>query len=150
MIRDGDGRSRGLDNKGRLEMLRTPTHPAFVAGFATLALAIGAAPEAAEGERLYSIPPGLAQLTVNEWSFQSGLQVLFDFTALAGVRTRGVVGTLTPLDALGALLRDTNFTYGIANSRSVVVVPGTQWCRPWLGADAPLPPCVPGLQGGTL
>lgn len=130
-------------------MLRTPTHSAFVAGFTTLALAIGA-PEAAEGERLYSIAPGLAQLTVIEWSNQSGLQVLFDFTALAGVRTRGVVGTFTPLDALGAMLRDTNITYSLVNSGHVAVVPGSQWCRPWLGADAPLPPCVLGMRGGTL
>lgn len=134
-------------------MLITQTHRSLVAGFSTLALALGN-PAAAEGERLFSIPPGNAIDTLNTWTDQSGIQILFDFPTAQPWRTHGVVGTLRPLDALSIMLRDTPLTYEIGNPRTVYVIPGSQYCQPWLKpAYAPLPPCVQmpeSMQGARL
>lgn len=114
----------------------------FVAGFSTLALAWGNA-AAADGEALISIPPGNAIDTLLEWTDQTGIQLLDDFSVVKLWRTRGVAGTLRPLDALGMMLRDTPLTYEVANAYTVYVIPGTQYCQPWLSPEvAPLPPCV--------
>lgn len=131
-------------------MLGSPTRTTLKAGLLTLALGIGATAHG-QGERLFSIPPGTLSGTALEWSYQAGIQVLFDSAAFATVRTRGVVGALSPLDALGAMLRDSPLTYAVVNRKTVAVVPGSQYCRPWIDPQyAPLPPCVPGLEGVRL
>lgn len=123
-------------------MITHQTVRPFLAGFSTLALAIGNA-AAAHGELLISIPPGNAQDTLLIWTDQTGLQILYDAPVVAHWRTRAAVGSLTPLDALGLMLRDTALTYEPADNRTVYVIPGSQYCQPWLSADlAPLPPCV--------
>jgi hypothetical protein len=112
-----------------------------------LALGIGSAAEHHKGAKLFSIPPGRAAITLNEWSRQARVQVLFDFASIERFRTRGIYSAFTPLDALGAMLRDTPLTYDMVNENTVSVVEGTQYCEPWLADAAPLPPCVqmPGL-----
>lgn len=124
-------------------MLRSPTLPAISAGLMTLlALGIGAAAEHHKGAKLFSIPPGPAETTLNEWSRQSGIQVLFDCPLVQNYRTRAVAEAFTPLDALGAMLRDTPLTFSVVNDRTIAVIVGTQYCEPWLADAAPLPPCV--------
>lgn len=124
-------------------MLRSPTVPAISAGLLTLlALGIGSAAEHHKGAKLFSIPPGRADFAINEWSRQARLQVLFDFALAERFRTRGIYSAFTPLDALGAMLRDTPLTYGIVNENTVAVFEGMQYCEPWLADAAPLPPCV--------
>lgn len=123
-------------------MLRSPTKPVITAGFLSLlALSIGSAAEHHKGAKLFSIPPGPAAITIDEWSRQAGLQVLFDYTLVEHMRTRGIADAFTPLDALGAMLRDLPVTYSIVNRRTVAVIIGAQYCEPWLADDAPLPPC---------
>ncbi len=126
------------------------TGAARAAPFLTLALGLGV--PALGGELLISIPPGAATRTLNEWSYQTGFQVLFDFRVVHGVRTHGVAGTWRPLDALAAMLRDTGITYDPTDNRTVAVIPGTLsgYCLPELGALAPLPPCRPLPRGQTL
>lgn len=124
-------------------MLRSPTKLVISTSLlALLALSIGSAAEHHRGAKLFSIPPGPAARGLSEWSNQAGLQVLFDFTLVEHMRTRGIAAAFTPLDALGAMLRDTPLTYGVVNHRTVAVIVGTQYCEPWLADAAPLPPCV--------
>ncbi len=124
-------------------MLRSPTQPAISAGFlALLALSIGSAAEHHQGAKLFSIPPGFAVKTLDEWSKQAGLQVLYDFKLVEHMRTRGIANAFTPLDALGAMLRDSPLTYTIVNRKTIALIIGTQYCEPWLADYAPLPPCV--------
>ncbi len=112
-----------------------------------LALSIGSAAEHHRGAKLFNIPPGPAGLRLVEWSRQAGLQVAFDFTTVQHYRTRGIAAAFTPLDALGAMLRDTPLTYDVVNRRTINVSVGTQVCEPWLADAATLPPCV---QTGLL
>lgn len=134
-------------------MLTHQTVRPCVAGFSTLALAIGNA-AAAPGEALLSIPPGNAPDTLNIWADQTGIQILYDLPAVRHWRTRAAVGSLRPLDALGLMLRDTALTYAAANDHTVYVIPGSQYCQPWLSPEvAPLPPCVQmpaALRGARL
>lgn len=124
-------------------MLEHPTQPAIRAGFlVTLALSIGAAPAYCGDAVLYSIPPGWAPQTLNEWARQTHVQVSLDSKEMQHYRTRGIAATFRPLDALGAMLRDTPFTYHVINARTVAIIPGQHYCQPWLAEEAPLPPCV--------
>lgn len=134
-------------------MLTTLTRRSFTAGFSTLALAFGKV-AAAQGALLIAIPPGNAGNALIEWNEQTGIEVLYDYEVVNPWRTRGAVGTLTPLDALGLMLRDTPLAYEVISPRVVAVKPGTRYCEPWLSPQiAPLPPCVQlpkALQGGRV
>ncbi len=52
---------------------------------------------------------------------QSGLQVTADGALLRGLSTRGVVGTMTPREALQRLLSGTGLTHSIAGGATVVI-----------------------------
>lgn len=71
--------------------------------------------------RDFDIDAGQATLTLNEFSRQSDLQVLFDFNALKERRTRQVRGNLTPQEALAQMLGDTDLTFDFVNERTLAV-----------------------------
>ncbi len=134
-------------------MLRTATYPAALAGFLSVCTLIQSPALAGDGERVFSIAPGDVPRAIADWKAQTRLQVLYDYKTVARFHTQGISGPYRPLDALGALLRGTVLTYGVVNNTTVAVIVGSQYCEPWLGRNAPLPPCeqMPKeLQGATL
>lgn len=54
---------------------------------------------------------GLRISTLNEFTRQAGLQVLFDFKVLGGMKTHAVNGDLDPSTALALMLNGTNLTF---------------------------------------
>src|ERR1700733_8031675 len=61
--------------------------------------------------RHFDVQAGDAAVTLNEFSRQSDLQVLFDFNILAGMKTRAVTGDFDASTALTAMLKDTNLVF---------------------------------------
>lgn len=107
-----------------------------------VAMAISSISLAQDTEDFY-VPEGEASYTINEWSRQSGIQVLFNYDALKRWRTRTLHGTFDPIGGLERMLIDCPFDVEAVNDRTVSVAErsGPPICKPWLGADAPLPPC---------
>ena len=91
-----------------------------------------------------SIPAGPAPETMIEFSRQTHTQILFDYTTLSGELTAALPpGQYYPSRALDLMLRSTNLRYDWINSTTLTIIPGPiSICKPWLGADAPLPPCT--------
>lgn len=89
----------------------------------------------------YDIPAGPAVETLNEFSAQSELQLLFDYNIVISYMTPHVQGMLTAQKTLEKMLRETNLTYDWINDRTLAVTETSDFCRPELGATAPLPPC---------
>jgi iron complex outermembrane recepter protein len=78
----------------------------------------------AEGPRRhFALEAGDATLTLNEFSRQSDLQVLFDFNILKGMTTRAVNGNYDASDALKSMLRGTNLEFVFVNDRTLAVTP---------------------------
>lgn len=69
---------------------------------------------------------GEAPLTLNEWSRQANVQILFDYTILKGVYTNPVKCECTPGEALTRLLAHLGFVYDFVNPRTVSVSRGVQ------------------------
>lgn len=91
----------------------------------------------------FSIPAGDATETLNEWSRQADLQVLFDFSALRGTETPRILGEFPPERALSHLLENSGFHGEMLNDHTFGIIETTKpMCKPWMGASAPLPPCI--------
>lgn len=76
----------------------------------------------AHGDEIH-IGPGRADRTVNEWSRQTGLQVLFEFKTLRHSSTHGVSGELDNLQALRAMLEGTGLVFDRINANTIAVIP---------------------------
>src|SRR5689334_15136956 len=63
-------------------------------------------PSALAEPRHFDLPAGDAPVTLNEFSRQADLQVLYDYPKFKGMQTREVVGEYEPSDALKALLQN--------------------------------------------
>lgn len=74
---------------------------------ASLAPASSEAPSAALD---FNLPADKAEAALRNFGRQSGLQILFPTDFVQGLRTRSVVGRLTPRDALNRLLDGTSLT----------------------------------------
>lgn len=70
----------------------------------------------------FHIDAGNAALTLNEFSRQSDVQVLFDFVVINQLLTHSIKGEMEVDEALEALLSDTDMTYDYVNTRTVAVV----------------------------
>jgi hypothetical protein len=73
------------------------------------------------GAQTFAILPGEAQVRLNEFSTQSGLQMLFDYAVMQGVPTHGVEGTLDPFVALQRMIEGTPIRYQFINGRTVTL-----------------------------
>lgn len=85
-------------------------------------LAVGAS-ETPRGAVDFQIAAGRALAGLEEFSQQSGLQVLVEFDVVNKISTRAVTGHLEPSAALHALLKGTRLSFEVINARTVVVVP---------------------------
>lgn len=68
-------------------------------------------------KRYFDLPPDSAERSLKRLSEQSGREVLFPADAVDGVRTRGVQGEMTPIQALDAMLVGTTLI-GVQDDRN--------------------------------
>jgi outer membrane receptor protein involved in Fe transport len=61
--------------------------------------------------RSFDLPTGEAGPTLRQFAAQAGQQVIFPESAVAGIKTRAVQGTLAPAEALTRLLAGTGLTF---------------------------------------
>ncbi len=71
-----------------------------------------------------SVPAGPLTPALNSLAAQTGLQILFDASVAEGKTTRGAKGTLTPEQALNAVLGNTGVTARFAGSNQVTLQSG--------------------------
>jgi iron complex outermembrane receptor protein len=87
-----------------------------------------------------------------EFSAQTRLQLLFDYDAVQGVRTRAITGRMKVTDALSLLLRDTGLAFEVINRRTISIVrePGKADLHEprQIGAPQPLIPAA--TRAGAL
>ena len=76
--------------------------------------------------RQFHIGAGEAQITLNEFSRQSGLQLLYDFNSVLGVRTREIEGEMVPAVALKSMIDGTPLAFEFVNAATVAVIPARQ------------------------
>lgn len=69
----------------------------------------------------FQLAAGDAALMLNEFSRQSGLQVLFDFDVPRGMKTSAVRGDFQPGDALRQMLKGTALQFEFVNERTIAV-----------------------------
>jgi iron complex outermembrane receptor protein len=74
------------------------------------------------GVREFHIAAQEAGGALTEFSAQAQLQVLFDYAALEGIRTRPLEGRMPVADALRRLLRGTGLTFRVVNPRTVSIL----------------------------
>ncbi|MBS0418021.1 MAG: TonB-dependent receptor [Proteobacteria bacterium] len=78
---------------------------------------------------------GDATLTLNEFSRQTGLQLLFDYNVLRGLRTHSVAGELDPCGALTAMVNGTNLVFDFVNPRTLAVTLASKATQIVSGSD---------------
>jgi hypothetical protein len=69
----------------------------------------------------FHIESGNACLTLNEFSRQSSVQILFDFNVVGEESTGSIDGDFEPQEALAALLKDSPLIFDWVNSRTIAV-----------------------------
>ena len=66
-----------------------------------------------------NVPAGTLATGLNRLAVQTGLQIAFDASVTSGLNTSGVRGTMTPVEALSTLLRNTDIQYRFTGSKTV-------------------------------
>ncbi|HWG29482.1 MAG TPA: TonB-dependent receptor plug domain-containing protein, partial [Steroidobacteraceae bacterium] len=91
----------------------------------------------------FDLPAGDAGKMLNQFSQQAEMQLLFDFTKLAGRQTHAVVGDYEPLDALKKLIEGLPIQYTLVNDRTLALTmtpdKGAPRPRRWWQRLAPKP-----------
>ena len=77
--------------------------------------------DAAGSHRLFDLPAGDASVTLNEFSRQADVQVLFDFNVVKGLKTRAVKGELDASEALTTMLTGTKLAFDFVNDHTLTV-----------------------------
>jgi hypothetical protein len=81
----------------------------------------------------FTLPAGVAAHRLNEFSTQSGLQVLYSFEDLMGVITHPVEGEMPPFDALDKMIDGTPISYEFVNHTTVTLrVRASEGRTPWV------------------
>jgi hypothetical protein len=78
----------------------------------------------------FDIDAGDATQTLNQFSHQSNLKVLFDFPQLKNVHTNALHGDMEPNVALAALLKDTSLQFDFVNADTFAVTPAHKPKKP--------------------
>ena len=113
--------------------------------FAIIAL-IASSVSPAQDTEFFNVPASSVSLAINIWSRQSGMQVLFDHAEISKFRSHTLHGRYEIMEGLKRILMDSPLKVEDVNERTIAVTydPGPTICKPWMGAEAPLPPCVQG------
>jgi iron complex outermembrane recepter protein len=80
--------------------------------------------QAQTAQQTINISSGPLAQALNSLAAQTGIQILFDASVAAGKTTRGVNGTLTPAEALTAVLAGTGVEARFAGSNQVILQSG--------------------------
>ncbi|HVO45088.1 MAG TPA: TonB-dependent receptor [Steroidobacteraceae bacterium] len=99
----------------------------------------------------FHIAAGDAVFTLNEFSRQSGLQLLFDYNEVRGRTTRAIDGEFEPAAALRRMLADTGLVFDFVNERTLTITPAArvrsgQAAPPQIARGAPVNPAIPPVQ----
>jgi len=108
-------------------------------GFVALTLFLCLPVRAAPKLQTFHIEPGDATLTLNEFSRQSSLQLLFDYNIVRGRKTRGISGDYEPSAALRQMLIDTGLVFDFVNDRTLAVTLSHASVAGSAVAEAPAP-----------
>jgi len=92
-------------------------------GFLVCALLVCSPVAGAPKLQSFHIEAGDATRTLNEFSRQSSLQLLFDYNLVRGRRTRAVSGEYAAAAALRKMLEDTGLVFDYVNDRTLSVTP---------------------------
>jgi iron complex outermembrane receptor protein len=91
---------------------------------AALTAVVAAAPTAAQATQagivVFQIPAQSVQTAMTQFAQQSGVQILFPYDHVQGMRTKAVKGRMTPADAISRMIAGTGLR--IARSRDGVIV----------------------------
>lgn len=98
-------------------------HSSLLRAIAALLLCLGSPSVWGAPPTDFHIEAGDAALTLNEFSRQAGLQLLFDFSVVRGRTTQAVKGPYEPRDALRRMLASTGLTFDFVNPRTLAVTP---------------------------
>ncbi|HWM69026.1 MAG TPA: STN domain-containing protein [Steroidobacteraceae bacterium] len=90
-------------------------------GLIVLGLFVGRSALGAPKLQTFHIEAGEASLTLNEFSRQSSLQLLFDYNIVRGRRTRAISGEYAAPAALAKMLADTGLVFDFVNDRTLAV-----------------------------
>jgi hypothetical protein len=90
-------------------------------GLIALALLVSLPARAASKLQTFHIEAGDATLTLNEFSRQSSLQLLFDYNIVRGRKTRAVSGEYEAAAALRQMLVGTGLVFDFVNERTLAV-----------------------------
>lgn len=71
----------------------------------------------------FHIEAGILRYTVNEWSRQSAIQVMYDFDGVGSLHTRAVEGELESDQALEFLLDGTGLAFDRVNELTMAIFP---------------------------
>lgn len=111
---------RGTDNNWRSRRLALLAGTMLVLPWTMPAAAQTASPAQTVGQSI-SISAGPLTPALNSLAAQAGLQILYDASLAQGRTTRGVRGTLTPDQALDAVLAGTGLSARFAGTNQVVL-----------------------------
>ena len=90
-------------------------------GLVVLGLLVGLPARAASSPQTFHIEAGDASRTLNEFSRQSSLQLLFDYTIVRGRKTQAVNGEYSATAALHEMLADTGLVFNFVNERTLAI-----------------------------
>jgi outer membrane receptor protein involved in Fe transport len=90
-------------------------------GLIVLGLFVGRSALGAPQLQTFHIEAGEASLTLNEFSRQASLQLLFDYNIVRGRRTRAISGEYVAPAALAKMLADTGLVFDFVNDRTLAV-----------------------------
>jgi iron complex outermembrane recepter protein len=90
-------------------------------GLIALALLVSFPARATQKMQTFHIEAGDATLTLNEFSRQSSLQLLFDYNIVRGRKTRGISGEYEASAALRQMLAETGLVFDFVNDRTLAV-----------------------------
>src|SRR4051812_26724583 len=92
-------------------------------GLLLVGLLVGLPARAAPKLQTFHIEAGDATLTLNEFSRQSSLQLLWDYGSVHGRKTRAVSGEFEASAALRQMLADTGLIFDFVNDHTLAVTP---------------------------
>jgi hypothetical protein len=67
-----------------------------------------------------------AELALNEFSRQAGVQLLYDYRLVSGMSIHDVEGNMSPDEALRMMLEGAGLTYAMINDHTISVISGTR------------------------
>jgi iron complex outermembrane receptor protein len=111
-----------------------------VVGLVLLGLVMSLPALAAPKLQTFHIEAGDATVTLNEFSRQSSLQLLFDYNIVRGRKTRAISGELEASAALEQMLADTGLVFDFVNDRTLAVTLNSRASPGSAVAEAPTAP----------